>query len=84
MKRRTVLVGAAVLAVLCVGVGFWRPWEPREPSYRGKTLRAWLDDLHTTPGGQVVLSDEAVAAVRGSARRRRSQRSWPGFARQTR
>jgi len=34
-----------------------------EPTYRGKTLGAWLDDRYTTPAGQVVLSNDAVTAV---------------------
>jgi HEAT repeat protein len=64
MKRRTVLVGAAMFAVGSLGVWLSRPGSPPEPAYRGKTLGAWLDDRRETPRGQVVLSDEAVAAVR--------------------
>jgi hypothetical protein len=64
MKRRAVVVGAAVLAVAALGVGLSRPGGPPEPVYRGKPLSAWLDDRRATPQGPVVLSDEAIAAVR--------------------
>ena len=30
----------------------------------GKKLSDWLDDRRAMPGGQVLLSDEAVAALR--------------------
>ncbi len=64
MKRRTVVVGAAVLAIASLGVWLPRPGGPPAPAYRGKTLGAWLDDRRATPYGPVVLSDEAVTAVR--------------------
>jgi len=64
MKRRTVVVGAAMLALASLGVWLSRPGVPPEPSYRGRTLGAWLDERRATPQGPVVLSDEAVAAVR--------------------
>lgn len=64
LKRRAVLVGAAVLVVASLGVWLSRPGGPPEPVYRGKTLSAWLDDRRATPQGPVVLSDEAIAAVR--------------------
>lgn len=64
MKRRVAAVGAAVFAVAALGVWSSRPGGPPEPVYRGKTLSAWLDDRRATPYGAVVLSDEAVAAVR--------------------
>jgi HEAT repeats len=64
MKQRTVVVGVAVLAIASLGVWLLRPGGPPEPAYQGKTLGAWLDDRRATPQGPVVLSDEAVAAVR--------------------
>ncbi|MGO9468319.1 MAG: HEAT repeat domain-containing protein [Isosphaeraceae bacterium] len=64
MKRKTVVVGAAVLASAGLGIWFSRPVGPREPVYQGKALSAWLDDRRATPQGPVVLSDQAVAAVR--------------------
>ncbi len=64
MNRRAVGVGVAIVAVAALGVWLSRPGGPPEPVYRGKTLGAWLDDRRATPYGPVVLSDEAVAAVR--------------------
>ena len=64
MRRRAIIIGFAVLAVAALGLWLSSPADPPEPVYRGKTLGAWLDDLRPTPYGPVVLSDEAVAAVR--------------------
>jgi len=64
MKRRACVVGAAVFVAAALAVWLSRPGAPPEPVYRGKTLGAWLDDRRATPQGPVVLSDEAVAAVR--------------------
>jgi HEAT repeat protein len=64
MKRQAVIVGGALLAVAALVVGLSLPGGTPEPVYRGKTLSAWLDDRHRTTQGPVVLSDEAVAAVR--------------------
>jgi len=64
MKRRAVVVGAAVLAGAALAVWLSRSGGPPEPVYRGKALSAWLDDRRATPQGPVVLTDEAVAAVR--------------------
>ena len=63
MKWRTIVVVAAALVFASLGGWFLFLGGPPEPTYRGKRLSTWLDDLHATPGGQVVLSDEAVAAV---------------------
>ena len=63
MKRRIAAVGAVVI-VGCVVGWIMRPGMPAEPSYGGKALSAWLDDRRATPQGPVVLSDDAVAAVR--------------------
>jgi len=64
MKRRAVVVGAAVLAGAALAVWLSRSGGPPEPVYGGKALSAWLDDRRATPKGPVLLSDEAVAAVR--------------------
>ena len=64
MKRRVVVLGAAVLGAAIAGVWWSRPGGPPEPVYRGKTLGAWLDERRKTPTGPVVLTDEAEAAVR--------------------
>src|SRR4051794_979114 len=64
MNRRAVAVGVAVIAIAALGVWMARPGGPPEPVYRGKTLGTWLDDRRATPYGPVVLTDEAVAAVR--------------------
>jgi HEAT repeats len=64
MRRRTIIVGVAVLAVASGGTWLLRPGGPPEPTYRGKKLSAWLDEHRATPQGPVVLTDEAVAAVR--------------------
>jgi HEAT repeat protein len=64
MRRRRVVIGAAALAVAAAGVWLTRPKGPPEPVYRGKTLSAWLDERRDTGRGPVVLTDEAVAAVR--------------------
>lgn len=58
------MVGVAVLAAASVGTWLLRPGGPPEPTYRGKKLGAWLDERRTTTQGPVVLTDEAVAAVR--------------------
>ena len=62
--RAGLVVAGAVLAL--VALACWLSWPDStpEPSYRGKTLSAWLDDRHGTPHGPVVLTDEAVAALR--------------------
>jgi hypothetical protein len=64
MKRRLIVVGVAVFALASVGIWILSPADPPAPVYRGKALSAWLDDRRATPQGPVVLSDEAVAAVR--------------------
>jgi len=64
LKRRAVVVGAAVLAGAALAVWLSRSSGPPEPVNRGKALSAWLDDRRATPQGPVVLSDDAVAAVR--------------------
>jgi HEAT repeats/HEAT repeat len=64
LKRRVIAVGATVLAVAALGAWLSLQGFPPEPVYQGKTLSVWLDDRRTTPGGPVVLSDDAVAAVR--------------------
>jgi hypothetical protein len=64
MKRRTVVVGAALLAVAALGVWLSLLARPREPVYRGRALSAWLDDLQTRPDGSTYLPDKSVAAVR--------------------
>ena len=63
MKRRIVIVIALMITVVLL---IWkiRQISPPEPSYRGKSLRAWLDDRQITPNQQLVLSDEATEAVR--------------------
>ena len=63
MTRRAAIVGAAVVAIVALGLWLLCPGDSPEPIYRGKTS-AWLDDCRATPQGPVVLSDEAVAAVR--------------------
>ncbi len=58
------MVGAAVLGSAALAVWLSRPAGPPEPVYQGKALSAWLDDRRATPQGPVLLSNEAVAAVR--------------------
>jgi hypothetical protein len=63
VRRRTVVVGAAVLAIAALGAWWW-PKSRSEPVYRGKTLSAWLDERYEPYPGSVVLTKEAEGAVR--------------------
>lgn len=71
MKRRTrqfVILIALVIAIAVLWGALRAPWAtsraPGEPSYRGRLLSEWLDDRVATPAGPVILTDEAVFAVR--------------------
>lgn len=62
MKRRSFVVASVLIVVLLLIQ--WARWtEPLDPEYQGKPLSAWLDDRQTIRGS-VILSDEAVQAVR--------------------
>jgi HEAT repeat protein len=64
MKRKALVAGTVVLAALVAWAWLLRRGERPEPVYQGRPLGAWLDDRHATSAGPVVLSDEAVTAVR--------------------
>jgi HEAT repeats len=63
IRRRTVVVGIAVLAIAAFGAWWW-PKSQDEPLYRGKSLGAWLEERHEPSPGWVVLTKEAEEAVR--------------------
>ena len=63
IRRRTVVVGIAALAIAAFGAWWW-PKSQDEPVYRGKSLSAWLDERHEPSPGSVVLTKEAEEAVR--------------------
>ena len=63
IRRRTVIIGIAVLAIAAFGAWWW-PKSQDQPVYRGKTLSAWLDERHEPCPGTVVLTEEAEEAVR--------------------
>ena len=63
IRRRTVVVGIAVIAIAAFGAWWWTKSQD-EPAYRGKSLGAWLDERHEPYPGSVVLTKEAEAAVR--------------------
>ena len=64
MKRRTVLVGAAVLAIACLGIWLSRPADPPEPAIGARDVGRLVRRPSRDPAGAGVLSDDADAAVR--------------------
>jgi len=58
-KKRRILIAALLVVLLC-GFGWWL-LRPREPSYQGKSLSAWLDDYSRDDG--LSNTDEAVRHI---------------------
>ena len=59
VQRAAIVSGIMILLTVCT-LSFQGT---DEPSYKGKLLSAWLDDLVPCPDGRIELSDKAVQAV---------------------
>ena len=60
MKNRVYLACGVLLVAAMGGLLWWSPWEPREPIYRGRPLRAWLKAYALCP---VLISQGGAEAL---------------------
>ena len=63
MSKREKILGFGLL-VLIIGTVVVLGWWSREPSYRGRTLTSWLQQIYDTPLSETERLSEAQAAVR--------------------
>jgi HEAT repeat protein len=63
MSKRGTILGFGLLALI-VGTVAVLVWWSREPSYRGRKLTSWLQQIYDTPLSETQRLSEAQAAVR--------------------
>jgi hypothetical protein len=62
MERRRMMLLAALLLVLGIGVfAVWAVW-PREPSYQGRSLSTWMDDV-AGDRADYLRAEEAIRQI---------------------
>lgn len=77
MSERGKILGFGLLVLIVATVAVLAWWS-REPSYRGRRLTSWLQQVYDTPLSETQRLSEAQSAVRaiGPRRRCRSCSSW--------
>ena len=63
MSKRGKILGFGLLALI-FGTVVVLAWWSRDPSYRGRTLTSWLQQIYDTPLSETQRLSEAQAAVR--------------------
>jgi HEAT repeat protein len=63
MRKHGKMLGVGLLALILGTVAVFA-WRSREPSYRGRTLTSWLQQVSDTPLSETQQLSEAQAAVR--------------------